>query len=811
MPAQHPSVVFIGGGPRTAGILERLAANRPELAGGPIQIHIVEPYEPGSGRIWRFDQEPGLMMNSTAADVTMFTDSSVLCEGPPIDGPGLAAWAAGVRDGSITDVPAMPPNLQEQLRSLTGSSFATRQLQSKYLEWFFRRTVRALGSDARVTVHRDTAVSVEPGETAGGASDDGGYSVRLAGGGTLHADVVIAAVGHTDAEPDARSAAWSAFAARHGGFHAAPSYTTDVDYSPIAPGQDVIVSGMGLAFVDLLVLLIEGRGGRFEERPDGGLRYLPSGAEPRLWAGSRRGVPFHSKISVALRGEPAAAPRFFTADAVGALLEEHAELDFRSHLWPLIAKDAGYGYYRELFTGSPERVMLGWDEFAERFAAVDWYSSARRELVAAAVPDAELHLDLERLDKPFGGQLFAGHDDVQDAVAAYIEHDLELRTGPDHPETLALFMALLRVYMELGRTVPSGRLNARSQEDVHGWWHGFFSFVDSGPPPRRLREMLAVHRAGLLHFLGPGLEVAADDATGEFVATSAQSPVNLRTKAFIEARLPGPAVARSANPLLRSLHGTGLGAEQHLLTSDGGHATGRLLITGGHRIVGRGGETRRRLFGIGPGTSGWGAGAFARPGTNAAPFRENDALARKILTAVSRSTLTVLELPMHDPRVRPLLDELAVEYDTRYGDLFGRGAAAEELNRYPAEEFEAPGGALLIIQENGESVAGGAYRRYDAETAEFKRIWTHSAHRRRGLARRVLAELERLAAERGYSSVYLTTGPRQPEAKHLYLNTGYTAQFDLAADPETIGALAFTKNLAVLAGGPVLGAASGPG
>jgi GNAT superfamily N-acetyltransferase len=811
MPAQHPSVVFIGGGPRTAGILERLAANRPELAGGPIQIHIVEPYEPGSGRIWRFDQEPGLMMNSTAADVTMFTDSSVLCEGPPIDGPGLAAWAAGVRDGSITDVPAMPPNLQEQLRSLTGSSFATRQLQSKYLEWFFRRTVRALGSDARVTVHRDTAVSVEPGETAGGASDDGGYSVRLAGGGTLHADVVIAAVGHTDAEPDARSAAWSAFAARHGGFHAAPSYTTDVDYSPIAPGQDVIVSGMGLAFVDLLVLLTEGRGGRFEERPDGGLRYLPSGAEPRLWAGSRRGVPFHSKISVALRGEPAAAPRFFTADAVGALLEEHAELDFRSHLWPLIAKDAGYGYYRELFTGSPERVMLGWDEFAERFAAVDWYSSARRELVAAAVPDAELHLDLERLDKPFGGQLFAGHDDVQDAVAAYIEHDLELRTGPDHPETLALFMALLRVYMELGRTVPSGRLNARSQEDVHGWWHGFFSFVDSGPPPRRLREMLAVHRAGLLHFLGPGLEVAADDATGEFVATSAQSPVNLRTKAFIEARLPGPAVARSANPLLRSLHGTGLGAEQHLLTSDGGHATGRLLITGGHRIVGRGGETRRRLFGIGPGTSGWGAGAFARPGTNAAPFRENDALARKILTAVSRSTLTVLELPMHDPRVRPLLDELAVEYDTRYGDLFGRGAAAEELNRYPAEEFEAPGGALLIIQENGESVAGGAYRRYDAETAEFKRIWTHSAHRRRGLARRVLAELERLAADRGYSSVYLTTGPRQPEAKHLYLNTGYTAQFDLAADPETIGALAFTKNLAVLAGGPVLGAASGPG
>jgi GNAT superfamily N-acetyltransferase len=166
-------------------------------------------------------------------------------------------------------------------------------------------------------------------------------------------------------------------------------------------------------------------------------------------------------------------------------------------------------------------------------------------------------------------------------------------------------------------------------------------------------------------------------------------------------------------------------------------------------------------------------------------------------TPLNPSALTVLNLPMHDPRVRPLLDELAVEYDSRYGDLFGRGAAAEELNRYPASEFDGPGGALLMVQESGESVAGGAFRQYDPDTAEFKRIWTHSAHRRRGLARLVLAELESLAARRGYRRVYLTTGPRQPEAKHLYLTTGYEAQFDLDQDPELIGSLAFTKNLPV--------------
>jgi GNAT superfamily N-acetyltransferase len=159
------------------------------------------------------------------------------------------------------------------------------------------------------------------------------------------------------------------------------------------------------------------------------------------------------------------------------------------------------------------------------------------------------------------------------------------------------------------------------------------------------------------------------------------------------------------------------------------------------------------------------------------------------------AALTVLNLPMHDPRVKPLLDELAVEYDARYGDLFGRKAAAEELNRYPADEFEGPGGALLVIQENGESIAGGAFRRYDASTAELKRIWTHSGHRRRGLAKRVVAELEALAASRGYTGLYLTTGPRQPEAKHLYLTTGYQPQFDLDADPATLKFLVFTKEL----------------
>jgi GNAT superfamily N-acetyltransferase len=146
-----------------------------------------------------------------------------------------------------------------------------------------------------------------------------------------------------------------------------------------------------------------------------------------------------------------------------------------------------------------------------------------------------------------------------------------------------------------------------------------------------------------------------------------------------------------------------------------------------------------------------------------------------------------------DPLARPLFEDLAKEYGTRYGGTPEQIQA--ELERYPAVEFQEPHGVLLLLLEGGEAIAGGAYRRYDEETAELKRIWTHPGHRRRGLARRVLVELERRAVAVGYSRLYLTTGPRQPEAKHLYLTTGYRPLFDVDLDPETIGPLAFEKSL----------------
>lgn len=152
-----------------------------------------------------------------------------------------------------------------------------------------------------------------------------------------------------------------------------------------------------------------------------------------------------------------------------------------------------------------------------------------------------------------------------------------------------------------------------------------------------------------------------------------------------------------------------------------------------------------------------------------------------------------VEVRQDDPLAGPLLDDLQREYGSRYGSL--AGTEYQDLRAYDAAEFAPPGGVLIVAVVDGEPVAGGAFRRYDDTTAELKRIWTAADHRRRGYGALVVAELERIAVQRGYDRVCLTTGPRQPEAVGLYLAAGYTPLYDVTRNAADVGVHPFEKRL----------------
>ncbi|WP_280826189.1 GNAT family N-acetyltransferase [Mycobacterium sp. OTB74] len=158
------------------------------------------------------------------------------------------------------------------------------------------------------------------------------------------------------------------------------------------------------------------------------------------------------------------------------------------------------------------------------------------------------------------------------------------------------------------------------------------------------------------------------------------------------------------------------------------------------------------------------------------------------------SDLRFVPVAQDDPLAEPLLAELAVEYATRYeGTVDG---VAAWLRDYPASEFVPPDGVMLIGMLGDTPVTGGAFRRFDAKTAELKRIWTDAGHRRQGLGRALLAELESRIADAGYRRIYLTTGHRQPEAEALYLAAGYRRLDEPLPSEGDVYPIAFDKDLA---------------
>ncbi len=630
-------LLIVGGGPRAALLLERLAANHRPTGAGPLHVDIVDPFPAGAGRIWRTEQSGLLRLNSMAMDVSMFTDDSVNCEGPAVPGPSLWEWVCQLRSGEhrthAAAIAAAGAGLEEELAALTADAFPTRRLHSRYLAWFLELVLGSLGDSLEVTLHRDTVVDIVP------AGPGSRHLARLASGAELPTELVVLAQGHTESLPAASSSRFADFAARHGSpvAYVPPAYTNDADLSALLPGQDVLVSGMGLAFVDLLVLLMEGRGGRFVARGDGTLAYVPSGNEPVLHVGSRRGVPYLSKIRGALQGRTDPLPRFLTREAVDGLRPAGGLLNFREHLWPLIAKDAAHAYYRELLTASPHRATMAWEDFARAYAPLPWYSPLREKLVSRAVPDPVDRLDFEALDHPLASRVLGTAEQAHAAVKEMIVRDLVLRDGGENSETLGLFMGLLGCYMELGRIASLDELDLPSRRDVAGWWHGFFSYVDSGPPAGRLRELLALEEAGLVSFLGPGIRFGSDERRGTFTAQGAVDGHRVEAKAFVEARLPGTELEHTSNELLRSLFSRGTISQEPT-------GTGKLLVDDQRRALNREGAASRWLYAVGAGVSGWNAGAFSRPHSNAAPFRDTDALARRLLAGVPAAART------RDPR-----------------------------------------------------------------------------------------------------------------------------------------------------------------
>ena len=80
---------------------------------------------------------------------------------------------------------------------------------------------------------------------------------------------------------------------------------------------------------------------------------------------------------------------------------------------------------------------------------------------------------------------------------------------------------------------------------------------------------------------------------------------------------------------------------------------------------------------------------------------------------------------------------------------------------------------VVVAYFKNEPAGCGAIKYYDAETMEVKRMYVKPEYRKKGIARAVLADLEKWAVELGFTFCILETGKKMPEAIGLYESSGY--------------------------------------
>ncbi|GAA0980188.1 MULTISPECIES: FAD/NAD(P)-binding protein [Streptomyces violaceusniger group] len=634
------AIAVVGAGPRGTSVLERLCASAPELAPGtPLTVHMVDPSPPGAGRVWRTAQPDELLMNTVASQVTLFTDASVECGGPVRTGPSLYEWvsARGLAPGLGPD------------------DYPSRALYGRYLEWVFGEVVRGAPDTVTVRTHRARAVRLE--ERA-----DGTQALTLDDGSRLEElRAVVLAQGHLPTATDATERRYAAHAERHGLRYYPPANPADVDLSLIAPGESVLLRGLGLNFFDHMALLTAGRGGTFVPNARGGLDYRPSGLEPRLYAGSRRGIPYHARGDNAKGPCGRHTPLLLTPDVLGHF-RERADAgdppDFLTEIWPLVAKEAETVYYETLLAlrapdthapaapEAPETPAPGSGppapftpaRFRRHFLATEHGSPEEAAVLAEyGIPEAR-RWSWEAVAEPHRGRRFTGRDDFRRWLLAYAHQDAaHARLGNVEGPVKAALDVLRDLRNEVRLIVDHGGLTGASRRaHLDRWYTPLNAFLSIGPPRRRIEEMAALIEAGVLDVLGPRLEVTLEspDQGAEkagFAARSAEVPgPPVAATTLIEARLPEPDVRRTADELLIHLLETGQ-CRPHRVED---YETGGIdVTTTPYRLVDAQGRPHPRRFALGVPTEGvhWVTAAGARPGVNSVTLCDTDAIARAVL------------------------------------------------------------------------------------------------------------------------------------------------------------------------------------
>ena len=151
--------------------------------------------------------------------------------------------------------------------------------------------------------------------------------------------------------------------------------------------------------------------------------------------------------------------------------------------------------------------------------------------------------------------------------------------------------------------------------------------------------------------------------------------------------------------------------------------------------------------------------------------------------------IRIAEEPYDAPAGQALVPDYVAEIRAMYPDW-----TPDVPPRLTPEDVEPPIGRWLVAYRDGEPVGCAALKRLDPTTAEIKRVYVAPKARGLGVARALLARLEGIARDVGYTTLRMDTGARQPASVALFGKVGYEQIADYNGNP--VAAYWFEKRLA---------------
>ncbi|HEX3581117.1 MAG TPA: FAD/NAD(P)-binding protein [Thermoanaerobaculia bacterium] len=295
------TVAIIGLGPKGLYCLERLCAEYAAYApDGSLVVHIFDREK--CSPIYDTDQPDHILVNVAVGEIDLWDAT----DPPPAAGRG-------------------PSFMEWYGAPLTGNEYLPRAVVGRYLRDCLHRIIDHAPPGMTIVHHAQEVTDIENGRLEPSS---------------IHADKILLATGHQRRGADV-SSAWprdsAADAAHERTRRPLPSvfipfvYPVKEMMRPVPAGSRVAMLGIGLTFIDAVLELTEGRGGRFEAET-----YVRSGGEPAvIYPYSRTGLPMTPKPNAL----PPPRPLHFVTDEALAELRRRGPVDFERDVIPLIDRE----------------------------------------------------------------------------------------------------------------------------------------------------------------------------------------------------------------------------------------------------------------------------------------------------------------------------------------------------------------------------------------------------------------------------------------------------------------------------------------